>query len=393
MLIRSFLIGLVSLVACSIACTYVELRYQSNILAARSMEFPAPVVMAEDWRVVSHPAHITEAEAQEKLGFGNYERIDWYESNPIGFISIDGVFRSQNKNRLDILHILSGDGINEFGLTVSTHTFVSAKYQPFKFEKRNVAFMYFLPWALGNFKSTDDLINSLRHNVSVFDPLEGDNQIKYHWAVTDSFGKSYVIEYVNGELNAWDNTQVGVMTNDPVWQWHILNLNTYATVSPKWSDAGAQLAINSPVGRVPQVLSNGYNLFGLPGDMTPQSRFVRMWYMKEILLYNKKHNISDVSEAIVIGTALLNAVFIPKGSLASELQNEYNENLVRDQDFTQYNVLKLPVEKEFIFRSYENMQWKRIRLSDIDFGIGAKSISMPVYDGTLGIQEANQYLH
>eukprot|EP00008_Paramoeba_atlantica_P007002 CAMPEP_0201489084 /NCGR_PEP_ID=MMETSP0151_2-20130828/21011_1 /ASSEMBLY_ACC=CAM_ASM_000257 /TAXON_ID=200890 /ORGANISM="Paramoeba atlantica, Strain 621/1 / CCAP 1560/9" /LENGTH=351 /DNA_ID=CAMNT_0047874557 /DNA_START=132 /DNA_END=1187 /DNA_ORIENTATION=- len=350
------------------------------------MEFPSPLFLAEDWKVVSHPAHVSESAARKLEQLPGYERVNWYESNPYGFVSIDGIFRSEQD--LDVLHVLSGDGMNEFGLTVSTHTFVSAVYQPISFVKRNVAFLYFCPWALGNFKTADELVDALRNNVSVIDPVEGIDHIKFHWGVTDQFGKSYVIEYVDHELKIWDNTQVGVMTNDPVWQWHVQNLNTFATVTPQWSNGGQDLAINTPIGLIPQVLSYGYNLYGLPGDFTPQSRFARMWYLKNILLHNKKENITDISEAIVIGTALLNSVFIPKGSVASQANND----VIRDQGFTQYNVLKFPVEREFIFRSYENMQWKRLRLDNIDFSIGAKSLSMPVYDGTLGIQEATQSL-
>ena len=38
-----------------------------------------------------------------------------------------------------------------------------------------------------------------------------------------------MVEYVKGELRLHNNTKVGVMTNDPTWDWHLQNLNNYGT--------------------------------------------------------------------------------------------------------------------------------------------------------------------
>ena len=45
----------------------------------------------------------------------------------------------------------------------------------------------------------------------------------------DAEGQSIVVEYVKGELRLHNNTKVGVMTNDPTWDWHLQNLNNYGT--------------------------------------------------------------------------------------------------------------------------------------------------------------------
>jgi len=386
----SVCVALVCALSLARACTYVELRLPSNnVVVARSMEFPFPGILAEDWRLTSHPR--SKRAAQGEVSFDRYGRIDWFESNPYGFVSIDGVFKAPsdpaNPENLDVLHVLSGDGMNEYGLTVSAHSFASAGYQPVDESKRNVFYFYFVAWALGNFKNADDLVYALRTNVSMIAPIPIFSLAKFHWGVTDAYGRSYVIEYTQGDLHVYNNSQVGVMTNDPVWPWHVENLNTYSTVSPLWSDGGTKLAIDSPFGKLPSEINNGYNLFGLPGDFTPQSRFARMWYMKQILLFNRKKPISTVDEAIVVGTALINSVFIPKGTLASELESELDERLVRDQDFTQYNVMKVPHQQVYMFRSYENMQWKRVHLNNVDFSVGAKPISIDVYDNSLGIQD------
>jgi len=54
-----------------------------------------------------------------------------------------------------------------------------------------------------------------------------------HWAMADATGDSVVIEYLDGVLHVNNNT-VGVMTNDPDYQWHLYNLNNYVNLSPRW---------------------------------------------------------------------------------------------------------------------------------------------------------------
>jgi choloylglycine hydrolase len=37
-------------------------------------------------------------------------------------------------------------------------------------------------------------------------------------------------------LRLHNNTAVGVMTNDPTWDWHLQNLNNYVALQPTWCD-------------------------------------------------------------------------------------------------------------------------------------------------------------
>jgi hypothetical protein len=51
-----------------------------------------------------------------------------------------------------------------------------------------------------------------------------------HFAVHDANGKSLVIEFVEGKAKVTENP-VGVLTNLPVFSWHITNLGLYAHLS------------------------------------------------------------------------------------------------------------------------------------------------------------------
>ena len=91
--------------------------------------------------------------------------------------------------------------------------------------------------------------------------------------VTDKSGKSLVIEQTEEGLKIFDNP-VGVMTNAPSFDWHLINLTQYAGLTTnrpdthKWSDL--ELV----------TLGNGSGAFGLPGDSSSQSRFVKTAFLK-----------------------------------------------------------------------------------------------------------------
>ena len=54
---------------------------------------------------------------------------------------------------------------------------------------------------------------------------------RFHWAVQDAAGAMVVLEYVGGALHVHDAARVGVLTNDPEYEWHLKNLNQYALYS------------------------------------------------------------------------------------------------------------------------------------------------------------------
>jgi penicillin V acylase-like amidase (Ntn superfamily) len=47
---------------------------------------------------------------------------------------------------------------------------------------------------------------------------------------------SLIARCAEGVLRLHNNTAVGVMTNDPTWDWHLQNLNNYVALQPTWCD-------------------------------------------------------------------------------------------------------------------------------------------------------------
>ena len=120
----------------------------------------------------------------------------------------------------------------------------------------------------------------------------------------------------------FDN-KVGAMTNSPNYDWHLLNLRNYATLTPSSarprSIDGVSLA---PFGA-------GSGMLGLPGDFTPPSRFVRA-----VAFVNTMSPAKDAAEGVNAASRMLNNFDIPKG-LVREGSNPEDFHL----GYTQWSVI------------------------------------------------------
>lgn len=90
---------------------------------------------------------------------------------------------------------------------------------------------------------------------------------------------------------------------------------------------------------------------------------------------------SGADDAIVLGTALLNNVFIPFGSVAPDPAQGPG---VDRPEYTPYGIVKIPAERKMLVRGYRNLQWRLIDLTKLDLSIAQ---SWPLEDGTLGIAD------
>merc|ERR1711879_161047 len=125
-------------------------------------------------------------------------------------------------------------------------------------------------------------------------------------AVADASGDSVVIESTGGSLHIYNNSGIGILTNDPEYPWQIRNLNNYVGLSASWPD-NTDIAAPSDFGQVPEAVGHGQNLLGLPGDLSPPSRFVRTFFIRQYAL--KASPPKTIDEALVLADGVLNAQF------------------------------------------------------------------------------------
>eukprot|EP00931_Biecheleriopsis_adriatica_P099870 TRINITY_DN7467_c0_g1_i2.p1 TRINITY_DN7467_c0_g1~~TRINITY_DN7467_c0_g1_i2.p1 ORF type:complete len:434 (+),score=41.55 TRINITY_DN7467_c0_g1_i2:104-1303(+) len=339
------------------SCTYFEApapRSASKIVS-RSMEFFFTPKLT-DWHVFTHPRGTTYPIGNESKGTVKY-----------GHVSIDtnGVLPGR-----------PADGMNEQGLSISCNVFLASDYAPYEprpaSDTKTLLAINLARWALSEFNNTADLVESLSE-MTVSDFPMAFSGFLLHWAVADALGDSRVIECTNGtgRCEVYKN-EVGVLTNDPAYPWMVENLNTYAFLSPHWvlsnNDA---IQKKTQFGAIPASSSAGYNLKGLPGDSTPPSRFVKVFYEREYALLNEAASLASVDDYLFLNQAIMNSVFIPKGV-------EATKNDTIPTSFTQWTVMKLPDQQRFFLRSYNDMQWREIDLTNLALTEGSKPVSLAV---------------
>eukprot|EP01059_Diplonema_ambulator_P012603 TRINITY_DN22_c1_g1_i1.p1 TRINITY_DN22_c1_g1~~TRINITY_DN22_c1_g1_i1.p1 ORF type:complete len:382 (+),score=90.16 TRINITY_DN22_c1_g1_i1:35-1147(+) len=253
------------------------------------------------------------------------------------------------------------DGMNEKGLTISSLTLRVSKYPRAwpPSSKPPLCYPMLLPWLLSTASSVREA-KRLMHTIHLTPALDWVSSLdfmNFHWQMTDASGDKWILEYIAGEPR-WYKDEIGVLTNDPPYPWHVDNLNNYIGVSSTLNDP-ANIAIKTEKGPVPAIGSYGTNLLGLPGDMSPPSRFVKMFYLRQFALTAAPTAPTNLNQTYEAVTALLNSIFIVMGTVQKTSDETYPE-------MTHWAVMKNPAKKHLYLRSYGNMQWQKIDVAQMD---------------------------
>jgi choloylglycine hydrolase len=253
------------------------------------------------------------------------------------------------------------DGLNEKGLAIGAFYFPTmAEYTPTTAENqgKSMSSIDFSTWVLTQFATVDEVKAAVESGDVAVAPtmLPGWPPVvqPFHWIVYDKSGKSIVIEPLKGKLVVTDNP-LGVLTNSPSFDWHMTNLRNYITLSPR--DV-------PPVkidGTTLQSFGLGAGMFGLPGDFTPPSRFVRAAAFSSTAI-----KAADAKAGIFSGFHILNNFDIPYGAAREDV----NGTMHADQ--TIFTVMRDPQNLKIYFKSYDD---QTIRMVDMKrFDLDAKEV-------------------
>lgn len=196
------------------------------------------------------------------------------------------------------------EGLNEVGLSAGLFYFPNygeyVKYDPAK-NKKNLADLQFVSWVLTQFSTIDEVKNALG-SVNIISANVGNNSSTVHWRIGEASGKQVVLEFIDGKPVFYDNA-IGVLTNAPDFNWQMTNLNNYINLKPGVSDnvKWENVELKS--------IGGCSNFLGLPGDMTPPSRFVRAAFYK-----STAPRLASSYDAVMQSFHILNNFDIPIGS-------------------------------------------------------------------------------
>lgn len=190
------------------------------------------------------------------------------------------------------------DAVNEAGLCMAGLNFPKeAAYLPYNNAKTNIAPFELIPYILSRCKSVDDAQKELE-NINLWDTSfsEKYENTPLHWFLCDKY-RALTIEPRCDGLKIYDN-HVGVLTNSPPFDYHLYNLANYINVTSQYP--------KNRFCKSPEITpySLGMGSFGLPGDMSSASRFVRAAFIKQ-------NSVS--AEGLSQAFHILKAVEQPKG--------------------------------------------------------------------------------
>lgn len=166
------------------------------------------------------------------------------------------------------------DGMNEKGLCVAGLNFVgNAVYSDVPRGRFNIAQFEFIPWILGLFSSVDEVRRHIREMTLVSEAFSAQMPpAELHWLIADA-KDCITVEFVESGVKVYDNP-IGVLTNNPPFDMQLFNLNNYMSLS-------TDSAKNSfAKGLKLYEYGRGMGAMGLPGDLSPASRFVRAAFVK-----------------------------------------------------------------------------------------------------------------
>ncbi len=194
------------------------------------------------------------------------------------------VFRhmGERKNHyamIGMAHVAEGyplyyDGMNEMGLAMAGLNFVGyAHYEKPRAGKENVAQFELIPWILGQCATVRQAKKRLE-NLNITDTAFNTQlpPAQLHWIIADR-EEAVTVEAVREGLRVYPNP-VGVLTNNPEFDDQLFYLNNFMHLSPKAPENRFSSKLNL------KPYSRGMGAMGLPGDLSSQSRFVRVAFVK-----------------------------------------------------------------------------------------------------------------
>ena len=245
---------------------------------------------------------------------------------------------SLSASRIDV-----SDGVNEYGLMAQKLTFDNGAYyqDARRADKVQLAAYEFIFWALGNFRSIQDLADHL-DDVELMSELNSDTKYgkpELHFALADRTGRVVVIEPRQTPLKVIENP-LGEVTNSPNHARQLAQMERYVDFTADFR--AGRVSLNTPrvtTGR----LSGKANP---PGYYSPSARFIRAAYLKE-----RSDVPADEVAGLISEWHLLDSVTVP-------------QNRRHQRTYSVYRVVTVAESRSYYFQSYHRGDITKLQLTD-----------------------------
>jgi len=257
------------------------------------------------------------------------------------------------------------DAINEQGLRAGIFYFPGfaeyPAYDPAQAD-REIAPTDVASYLLSTCGTIDEALAALQ-KVRVADILDETlgQTAPLHFILSEPSGRQIVLEWTGGELKTYP-CALGVITNAPTYDWHMINLRNYIgfSLSPKPDITldGVQFA---PLGV-------GSGFLGLPGDFTPPSRFIRA-----VVFTQTARKTPDAQETLYEVFRILDNFNLPLPA-----PENHEANFRSDTDWTiAYDMTR----KAFFYHTQNDRRVQELDLAKIDFATLDQPVVLALDDG------------
>jgi choloylglycine hydrolase len=339
------------------ACTGIQVKTGDGaVIRARTMEF-APETQSDILFFPRGQAFSADLKKGQK-------GMSW--KNKYAFMGL---------NLMKMKHVV--DGINETGLYATGLFFPDfagyQKYEP-KQAGKTISQLNLCDWILGNFSNVQEVKKAIRNTRvvgAVLAAMGPDFVIPAHWLVTDKSGACMVIEYVGGKLHLYDNP-IGVFTNSPTFDWHMINLRNYMNLT-----ANNVPALNMKDLKL-MAIGQGTGMLGLPGDYTPPSRFVRA-----AALSMSAKQVDTADQGVILAWHIINNIDITIGAA-----REAGPDGKTGYDYTQWVSVWDLANLKVYFRTYYDLNIRSVSLKKLGLD-GKKMLTIPVWKVRSGFKDVS----
>ena len=238
------------------------------------------------------------------------------------------------------------DATNETGLSIAGLNFPeNAEYKAINNKLNNITPFEFIPYILGKCKNINEVEKELK-NINLVNISFNKNLplSPLHFIISDKT-KSITVESVKDGLKIYENP-VGVLTNNPTFDYHLINLNNYMSLSEEMSKNNFSNKLNF------NNYSLGLGALGLPGDFSSASRFIKATFVK----YKSKSG-SGENESVNQFFHILDSVAMPKGCVLVH-NNQY--------EYTRYSSCCNVDKGIYYYKTYDEFNIKKININSFD---------------------------
>ncbi|CAM2853928.1 linear amide C-N hydrolase [Erysipelothrix tonsillarum] len=305
-------------------CTNITLKSTENqFLMARTMDFSFELTPEMILIPRNYPLHFTFHDTQPKNHFAY-----------LGLAKHIGTYAL-------------ADGVNEHGLAAAALYFEGyAEYEHKEYNNLSLAPHEVVMWALAHCKNIDDVRTMFKEHPVTHHVIEFLGIVPpLHWVFQDAAGDSIIVEPTIRGIEIHEN-KIGVLTNSPDYTWHLTNVRNYIGLDP------VQVEPRVLYGQIFKPFGQGSGTFGIPGDLTPPSRFIKTLYTK---LSTQKA--SSEKELVIAASHILNGVDIAKGSVITQRKTI---------DYTQYTAFMVTSTQSYYYNTYDDFTTHAFCIHDFE---------------------------